>query len=106
MVQIITEQETGESPLFNNKLLAKFIRLYDDTTRDIFVEFLEENFQFFTDQQKAIQEHMEHFVGQSPVDVLSKMTEQNVQFWNTMQENFLKNAGFPPSNKNNSKKEP
>jgi polyhydroxyalkanoate synthesis repressor PhaR len=95
LVQIITEQESGDTPLFNNKVLAQFIRMYDDTTRDVFIEFMEKNFQFFTDQQRVVRDNMGGIVSPNPVDVLSNLTKKNMEFWQSMQENFMKNSSFP-----------
>jgi polyhydroxyalkanoate synthesis repressor PhaR len=103
LIQIITEQESGNTPLFTNEILAQFIRLYDDTTRNVFTEFLERNFQLFTEQQKALQEHMGQFVGTNAIDTMTKMTRKNFDMWQEMQSNFFKTAKFDPDEDDDNK---
>ncbi|MDJ0871452.1 MAG: polyhydroxyalkanoate synthesis repressor PhaR, partial [Gammaproteobacteria bacterium] len=40
LMQIINEQENGESPLFSTETLAQFIRLYQNAVPDVFAEFM------------------------------------------------------------------
>ncbi len=51
LVQIITEQEGGQHPLFSTEMLTKFIRFYDDASQGMFGKFLEQNLAVFTEQQ-------------------------------------------------------
>ena len=94
LVQIIIEQESGESPLFTTETLMKFIRFYDDTTRNLFSDYLEQNLELFTEQQKAFQEQMDKLVGSEPMHSMTEMAQRNLDYWQQVQSNFFKNTGF------------
>ena len=89
LVQIITEQEGGEKPIFSTDMLLKFIRFYDDTAQTMFGQFLEKNMQSFVEQQKRLQDQMLD----SPLPrMMQDMAERNMSIWQDMQKSFLEIA--------------
>lgn len=50
IVQILTEQESEESPLFTTEMLKQFIRIQSPEKRDLFTLFLQEHMQWHSDQ--------------------------------------------------------
>ncbi|MDF3023801.1 MAG: polyhydroxyalkonate synthesis repressor, PhaR [Alphaproteobacteria bacterium] len=90
LVQIIIDQENGETPIFTTDMLTKFIRFYDDAAQNLFGEFLEKNMQMFTEQQKKFQEQMVGGIIDNPVTrIVQETTERNLMFWQDMQQKFL-----------------
>lgn len=86
LVQIITEQEGGQNPLFSTEMLTKFIRFYDDAAQSMFGSFLEQNLQAFVEQQKRLTQQMV----ESPLPkMMQEMTERNLAIWQNMQKNFM-----------------
>jgi polyhydroxyalkanoate synthesis repressor PhaR len=47
LLQIIAEQETGETPLFTNGMLQDFIRSYQEKSQHLFSQYLEQMMQAF-----------------------------------------------------------
>lgn len=52
LLQILLEEEAGSTPLFNNDLLAQFIRLYGQTSQSMLAPFFEQNMKIFQEWQK------------------------------------------------------
>ena len=88
LIQIILEQENGDSPIFTNKMLTQFIRVYDDAAQSMFEELLDKNLQLFSEQQQKMQAQMEDMVN-SPVKFMQEMTERNMNMWTDAQKNYF-----------------
>jgi polyhydroxyalkanoate synthesis repressor PhaR len=88
LVQIITEQEGGASPIFTTDMLTRFIRVYDDASQTLFGEFLDRNLAMFADQQKRFQDQVGNIVG-SPLQIMKDLTERNLAIWTDMQQRFM-----------------
>lgn len=90
LVQIIIEQENGESPIFTTDMLTRFIRFYDDAAQNLFGEFLERNMQIFSDQQKRFQQNMVEGMMNSPATrMMQEAAERNLGLWQDMQQRFF-----------------
>lgn len=89
LVQIITEQEGGETPIFTADMLTRFIRVYDDASQDLFGEFLDRNLKVFSEQQKKMQSQILEGVVGAPLQVMKDMTERNLSLWTDMQNKFF-----------------
>jgi polyhydroxyalkanoate synthesis repressor PhaR len=88
LVQIITEQEGGASPIFTTDMLTRFIRVYDDSSQALFGEFLDKNMKMFSEQQKQFQDQMGNILG-SPIQIMKDLTERNLAIWTDMQSKFM-----------------
>jgi len=88
LVQIITEQEAGASPIFTTDMLTRFIRFYDDSSQALFGEFLDKNLKMFSEQQKRFQDQMGNIIG-SPLQIMQDLTERNLAMWTDMQSKFM-----------------
>jgi len=90
LIQIIIDQENGESPIFTTDMLTKFIRFYDDAAQSLFGEFLERNMQMFSEQQKRFQQQVVEGLIENPVArAMQDMTERNLTLWTDMQQRFF-----------------
>lgn len=90
LIQIIIDQENGETPIFTTDMLTKFIRFYDDAAQSLFGEFLEKNMQMFTEQQKRFQQQVVEGLIDSPVTrMMQEVTERNLNMWQDMQQRFF-----------------
>lgn len=90
LVQIITEQEGGERPLFSTDMLTKFIRFYDDASQGMFGNFLEQNLALFTEQQKRFSEQVGGMMADNPLPkMMQDMAERNMAIWQDMQKSFF-----------------
>lgn len=90
LLQIIMEQEAGGEPLFSTDILSQFIRNYGLTTQQGFTSFLEQSMQLFNGQQEAVREQMQKALSNTPLENWLKLSEQNMQTWNKMQQDMLK----------------
>ncbi len=95
LMQIITEQESGESPLFSTRLLSQFIRIYRGAVPEIFGSFMEKNLELYAKQQALYQKQMQNMLVEDPAKAFARLTEQNLEFWKQMQDDFFKMAGVP-----------
>ncbi|WP_020395825.1 polyhydroxyalkanoate synthesis repressor PhaR [Thiolinea disciformis] len=91
LLQIILEQESAGKPLFTAELLAQFIRHYGLSTQQGFSTFLEQSLNVFGMHQQALTEQMQKALAGTPLDNWLKLGEQNMQAWNKMQQELLKN---------------
>jgi len=105
LVQIITEQEGGATPIFTTDMLTRFIRVYDDTSQELFGEFLDRNLKMFGEQQKRFQDQVGNIVG-SPLQIMQDLTERNLAIWTDMQQRFLDLAMGKPKETPPEKPEP
>lgn len=56
LLQIISEQEMQDSPLFSNSQLENFIRFYNDKSQALFGKFLQEALDLFIQQKSFFTE--------------------------------------------------
>lgn len=97
LLQIITEQESGGTPLFTTDILTQMIRFYGDSSRGVFTDFLAKSMELFAQQQAVYQEQIQQSVTANPIDTMAEMTKRNLEIWSDVQENFLKASGLSTS---------
>jgi polyhydroxyalkanoate synthesis repressor PhaR len=94
LIQIITEEESGEDALFTTELLQRFIRLYQGTMPAAFSQYMERALELFLQQQQMVERQVQSYWGGSEATkALADLTEQNLKAWQEMQESFLRMAG-------------
>lgn len=83
LLQIISEMEdNGKEALLTNKLLQQLIRFYGSGMQSLLSQYLEQSLAAFLDQQDSLQRHMKQLIDASPINMLKKMSEQNMNFIN------------------------
>lgn len=97
LLQIITEQESGGTPLFTTDILTQMICFYGDSARDVFTDFLGKSMDLFAQQQALYQERLKQSATASPINTMAEMTKRNLEIWNNAQESFLNAAGISSS---------
>jgi polyhydroxyalkanoate synthesis repressor PhaR len=95
LIQIIIEHESGSRATFTTDMLARFIRLSNDAARRTFADYLDQSMRMFLEQQKTMSDTVYKTLSGN---TLTQMAERNMELWRTMQEGFMKAAGFtkPP----------
>ena len=96
LLQIIIEQEDDGEPLFSTQSLAHIIRFYGDSVQSVAGDYLQRSIDLFVSQQKQVQEQLQSAVTSNPITAMAELTEQNLDMWKKMQENFFKNAMQSP----------
>ncbi len=82
LLQIITEQETDENrSLLTNTLLKQLIRFYNSDMQPMVRNYMEQALATFLEQQETMQQMVKNMVQSNPVNVYSKMFEQNMKMW-------------------------
>lgn len=82
LLQIIMEQEgdDGES-VMTNEVLMSLIRFYGQPLRGEMSKYLESSVKVFLEQQDAITDQMQKLADINPVNMMTKMAEQNMNLW-------------------------
>ena len=92
LLQIIIEQEDDGEPLFSTDALSHIIRFYGDSVQSVAGDYIQQSISMFVNQQKQIQEQLSSAVTKNPLTAMAEFTEQNMDMWKKMQENFFKSA--------------
>jgi len=109
LIQIITEQESGGSPLFSTEALLRFVRVYDESAKTAFSSFLDQSLEMFAAQQRQVQKRLEEWAPGHPIRSWNEMVEQNLELWKEMQKSFFggRESPFnPPSSKDDPESDP
>ena len=82
LLQIIMEQEgdDGES-VMTNEVLMSLIRFYGQPLRGEMSKYLESSVRVFLEQQDTISDQMQKLADMNPVNMMTKMAEQNMNLW-------------------------
>ncbi|MCU0832969.1 MAG: polyhydroxyalkanoate synthesis repressor PhaR [Chromatiaceae bacterium] len=102
LLQIMLEEESGGEPLFSAHMLAQIIRFYGGTLQGVFARYLEQSLDIFARQQQQLRETW----GQSPFEVVTRMTQRNVELWAELQRELLRAAGLGAGPKNDQPPKP
>jgi polyhydroxyalkanoate synthesis repressor PhaR len=89
LLQIVSEQELGGSPLLNETVLNQLIRFYGHPMQDMMGGFIANSIKTFITQQEAMQEQMQHFIEASPFGSFQEMATKNMQAMADMQKQFF-----------------
>lgn len=103
LLQIITEQEAGQDPLFSTDVLTQMIRNYGSSTHDVFSNYVSQSMELFVSNQRKLQQQFSEMVPENAVDTLSDLTRRNLEIWKNVQDSFLQTAGLTkPTKKDDS----
>ena len=90
LLQIISEQEGDGEPLFSTDALSHIIRFYGDSVQSVAGDYIQQSINLFVNQQQQLREQLSSAVAKNPLTAMAEMTEQNMDMWKKMQENFFK----------------
>ncbi len=93
LLQIISEQEHDGDPMFTTQTLTQFIRFYGNAYQAAFSDYLQKSLEIFAAQQEQFRAKIQESMQTNPFSAVTKMTEQNLQMWQQVQDNFFKAAG-------------
>lgn len=83
LLQIITEQETSDDQsILTDTLLKQLIRFYGGDMQVFLRQYLEQSLANFLQQQDTVQGVLKNMVETSPMGMLGKIMEQNMDAWN------------------------
>ena len=82
LLQIIMEQEGDDgSSVMTNEVLQNLIRFYGQPLRGEMSKYLESSVRVFLDQQDTISDQMQKLADITPMNMMTKMAEQNMNLW-------------------------
>jgi polyhydroxyalkanoate synthesis repressor PhaR len=105
LLQIISEQEDDGEPLFSTQALSHIIRFYGDSVQSVAGDYLQKSIDLFVSQQKKVQDQLQSATTKNPVSTMTELTEQNLDMWKKMQNNFFETAMQSPFSTSKDKKE-
>ena len=74
------EGDDGES-VMTNEVLMSLIRFYGQPLRGEMSKYLESSVKVFLEQQDTITDQMQKLADMNPVNMMTKMAEQNMNMW-------------------------
>ena len=82
LLQIIMEQEGDDGgSVMTNEVLQNLIRFYGQPLRGEMSKYLESSVRVFLDQQDTISDQMQKLADITPMNMMTKMAEQNMNLW-------------------------
>ncbi len=84
LLQIISEEEDGGSPIFSSELLSQIIRSYGGNMQNMVTSYLEKSMDLFAEQQKALREQTRSLIDTNPMQFMTQMAERNLKMWQKM----------------------
>ena len=82
LLQIIMEQEGDDGgSVMTNEVLMSLIRFYGQPLRGEMSKYLESSVKVFLEQQDTITDQMQKLADINPVNMMTKMAEQNMNLW-------------------------
>lgn len=82
LLQIIAEQEGDNvGSLLTDEVLRQLIRFYGDSLHGLLREYLARSMTMFLEQQNAFHEQLRTMVSGHPLNVMSRIAEQNLDIW-------------------------
>ena len=95
LLQIIADQEEHGDPMFSSDFLMQLIRGYGNSMQSIFGNYFKESSRIFAEQQKQVQQSMGQ-VPFNPMELMTKISEQQIRMWQDWQQQSFKNTGGGP----------
>ena len=98
LMQIISEQESGEHPIFSANALTRIILAYGKTNRYFLADYLSRCLEVFEQQQSMFQEHVRQL--SDSIGDLTEITEHNLKIWKNITDSFFKQGQIVSSKTN------
>ena len=93
LLQIISEEENEENPLFTTEVLMRFIRMYGDSVQGAFSSYMEQSMGYFDTQSRQIMEQFSDSTDLNPMTAWQDIAKKNMDYWQEAQRNMMKAAG-------------
>ncbi len=87
LLQIIAEAEGNSSEsLLSNRVLRQLIQFYGNGMQGMLRDYLEQSMSTFFEQQDMIQKLMRNMIEVSPLNVMGKLVDQNLNAWKNIRK--------------------
>lgn len=105
LLQVIAEQESGE-PMMSQDFLSQVIRSYGSAMQGFVGSYLENSLKLFANQQQQMRERMNESGMMDPFSAFANLTQKNMEFWRSMQDQFFNAMNGPATPRKTSAEEP
>ena len=95
LLQIISEEEDGGSPIFSSELLSQIIRSYGGSMQNMVTSYLEKSMELFAEQQRALREQTRSMIDTNPMAVMTQIAERNLNMWKKMNSDVYQSMTEP-----------
>ena len=95
LLQIIVEQEEHGEPILSTDFLTQVIGFYGDAMQNFMGSYLEKSMDSLLEQQETMRKQFSAMMEQTPFNVMTEMTERNLDMWRQMQDKLM-SAYQPP----------
>jgi len=95
LMQIISDQEHGEHPIFSTNTLTRIILAYGKTNQHFLEDYLSRCLEIFEQQQSVFQDHIRQL--SNSFGDMTEITEHNLNIWRKITDNFFKQERILPS---------
>lgn len=80
LLQVISEGENDNAPVFSTEVLQQIIRYHGDALQSMLGEYLKMSVGLFVEQRGRLEE-MDTAMSVDSVSLLSDLTKRNIEFW-------------------------
>jgi len=88
LLQLVADQESLGRPILNEAILISLIRFYDHPMQKLASSYLETALNQLQDQRAKLSDRMQDLM-ESPVDLVSELTRQNLDWLTHLQQSFI-----------------
>ena len=88
LLQLVAEQESLGRPILNETILISLIKFYDHPMQKLASNYLETALGQLQDQRAQLNEQMQGLM-ESPADLVSQLTRQNLEWMTSLQKKFM-----------------
>ena len=96
LLQIISEQEAGNQPMFSKELLTHMIRFYGGAFQSMFTDYMNRSVEMLNSQQQAYQKKWQEAFGMDGLSAMNEIAQENIKRWEQMQQEMLGFYGIKP----------
>ena len=100
LLQIILDHEATDNAIFSSESLFELVGYYGNTVPSLFNEYLQNTLKSFSEGQQQL---CNQFNADS-MKVFQKMASENIDMWQSVQDNFIGMSGIDFSAQNNKTK--
>ena len=89
LLQIISEEENDNEPMFTPDMLMKMIRMHGASMQNVYGDYLQQSMDMFESRSNEFFQQMGKSITHNPMTMWADLTQQNFQNWQKFQEGFF-----------------
>ncbi len=91
LMQIISEQEEKNHPVFTSEILSCVIRSHGDLIQSMMSRYLQHSIKLFMEQKAGFKSPLNTFLGNNPVTMMQDIAEKNLHAWKNSEHYYSGN---------------